>query len=72
MGLRYGRGASRGELRTLNDFEAMDSDTGAVDAALVLRSRLLLNLTGGYSREDRVARPALRGYSLSTGLGVRF
>jgi len=72
VGMRYGRGAGREEFRTLNDFEVLDSEAGAADATVVLRGRLLLNLTGAYSREDRVARPALRGYSVSTGLGVRF
>jgi YaiO family outer membrane protein len=72
LGLRYGRGAWREELRTLNDFEVLDSDVGAADASIVLGGRVVLGLTGSYSREDRVGRLALRGYSLSSGLGVRF
>jgi YaiO family outer membrane protein len=72
VGFRYGRGAWREEPRTLNDFEVLDSDTAAADASIVLGGRLVVNLTGGYSRENRVGRPALRGYSVSTGLGVRF
>lgn len=72
VGLRYGRGAGREELRTRNDFEVLDSDTAAADAAIIVGGRLVVNLTGDYSRQARVLRPAVRGYSLSTGLGVRF
>jgi YaiO family outer membrane protein len=72
VGMRYGRGAWREEPRNLDDLEVLDSDTAAADATIVLRGRLVLNLSGAYSREDRADRAALRGYSLSTGFGVRF
>lgn len=71
-GLRYGRGAWREELRTRNDFEVLDSDVVAAEAAVILRRRLELSVSGSYSREDRVERLDVRQYSLSTGLGVRF
>jgi YaiO family outer membrane protein len=71
VGLRYGRGGWR-ELRTLNDLEVLDSDVIAADASIVLRGRVVLGLTGSYSKEDRLGRTALRTYSLSSGLGVRF
>lgn len=72
VGLRYGGGGWREELRNRNDFEVLDSDVGTAEAIVILRGRLELNLTGSYSREDRVERRDLRQYSLSTGLGVRF
>ena len=72
VGLRYGRGAWREELRNRNDFEVLDSDVGAAEATVILGGHLELNLTGSYSREDRVERRDLRQYSLSTGLGFRF
>ena len=72
VGLRYGRGGWREELRNRNDLEVLDSDVGAAEATVILRGRLELRLRGSYSREDRVERRDLRQYSLSTGLGVRF
>jgi len=72
VGVRYGRGASREEVRNLNDFEVLDSHVGAAEATVILSDHLELNLTGSYGREDRVERPDVRQYSLSTGLGVRF
>lgn len=72
LGMRYGRGASREELLTRNDLEVLDSDIGAGEANVVLRRRLELNLTGSYSREDRVERGNLRAYSVATALGFRF
>jgi YaiO family outer membrane protein len=72
VGLRYGRGAWREELRSLNDFEVLDSDVTAADATIVLRRRVELRVGGAYSREDRAGRKDLRQYSVSTGLGFRF
>jgi len=72
VGLRYGRGGWREELRNRNDLEVLDSDVGAAEATVILRGRLELRLRGSYSREDRVERRDLRQYSLSTGLGFRF
>lgn len=72
IGLRYGRGAWREELRNVDDFEVLDSDVIAAEATIVLRRRLDLSVSGSYSREDRVERRDLRQYSLSTGLGFRF
>lgn len=72
VGLRYGRGGWREELRNRNDFDVLDSDAGAAEAIVILTGRLELNLTGSYSREDRVEQRGLRQYSLSTGLGFRF
>jgi YaiO family outer membrane protein len=72
VGARYGRGAWREELRDLSDLDVLDSDVVAADAIVVLRRRLELTFAGLWSREDRVGRPDLRGYSATTGLGVRF
>lgn len=68
---RYGRGVWREEPRNVNDLEVLDSDVGAIDAAIMLGRRLELNVVGSYSRENRL-QVDLRQYSLSTGLGVRF
>jgi YaiO family outer membrane protein len=72
VGLRYGRGAWREELLTLNDFEVLNSDVGAAEATVILSGHLELDLIGSYGREDRVGQSDLREYSLSTVLGFRF
>ncbi len=72
VAVRYGKGASREELRTLNDFETLDSSVIAVESTVVHRARIELNLLASYSREDRVDRRDLRQYSLSSGLAFRF
>ncbi len=72
VGLRYGRGGWREELRNRSDFEVLASDVGAAEATIILHGRLELSVNGSYSREDRVERSDLRQYSLSTGLGFRF
>jgi YaiO family outer membrane protein len=72
VGLRYGRGARREELLTVNDLDVLDSDVGAAETVIILRGQLELNLIASYSREDRVEQRAVRQYSLSTALGFRF
>jgi YaiO family outer membrane protein len=72
VGLRYGRGAWREELLNLNDFEVLNSNVGAAEAAVILGGHLELDLTGTYGNEDRVERRGLLEYSLTTGLGFRF
>ena len=72
IGLRYGSGAGREELRNRSDFEVVESEVVAAEGTVVLRRRLELNLSGSYGREDRGDRRNLRQYSLSTGLGFRF
>ena len=71
-GLRYGRGGWREEVRNIDDFEVLASDVVAAEAAFVVRRRLEIGVRSAYSREDRVERRALRQYSVSTSLGVRF
>ncbi len=72
VGLGYGRGGWREELRNRDDFEVLASDVGTAEAIVILGGRLEVSLNGSYSREDRVERSNLRQYSLSTGLGFRF
>ena len=72
VGLRYGRGAWRDELRTRNDLEVLDSSVAAAEVLLMLGGRLELSVTGGYSREDRAEAVDLRQYSVATALGFRF
>jgi YaiO family outer membrane protein len=72
VGVKYGRGAWREELRTVDDFEVLDSDVGGAEATVILRRRFELNLSASYSREDRVERRNVRQYSISTGIGFRF
>jgi YaiO family outer membrane protein len=72
VGMRYGRGGWRDEVRNRNDLEVLDSDAGAAEATVILNGRLELSVSGSYSREDRVERRDLRQYSLSTGLGFGF
>ena len=70
-GVRYGRGKSR-EVRTLNDFEVLDSDVVGAEAIFVVRRRVEVNVSGSYGREDRAGRAGLGQYSVATGLGFRF
>jgi len=72
VGLRYGRGHWRDEPRNINDFEVLNSNVVAADAAVILRGHFELSVTGSYSRENRVEQSDLQQYSLSTGLGFRF
>jgi YaiO family outer membrane protein len=72
VGLRYSRGGWREELRNRNDLEVLDSNVGVVETTMILGGHLELNVTGSYSRENRVEQRDLRQYSVSTGLGFRF
>ena len=71
LGLRYGRGAYRDEVRSLNDIASATSDTFAAEWVAPIGS-LELWLAGGASREGRPNRAALWQFSMSSGLGVRF
>lgn len=72
VGARYSRGLAREEIRTLNDFEVLSSDTVALELQAYLGHRGVFSASGGTSRQERVDRQSLRQHSLSAGLGIRF
>ena len=72
VGLRYARGLARDEVRNLNDFEVLTSDTVAAEFNAIIRRRLVLQISGGTSRQNRINQLALRQHSVSVGAGWRF
>lgn len=72
VGARYGRGLAREEIRNINDFEVLTSDTIALELQAYLGRRGLLTASGGSGRQERIDRGSLRQHSLSAGLGIRF
>jgi YaiO family outer membrane protein len=72
VGLRYGRGAAREELRDLSDLVNVDSDSLTAEVDTELRRRVRLALAAGFSRQERAAQPALWQVTLTTTVGIRF
>lgn len=72
LGLRYGRGRSREELRTSDDVALLGSDTLALEWNKPAGRRFELLLRAGWSREQRVLREELRRLSAQAALGYRF
>lgn len=72
VGARYSRGLARDEIRNINDFEVLASDTVALELQAYLGHRGVFSASGGTSRQERVDRQSLRQHSLSAGLGLRF
>ena len=70
VGARYARGFAREEVRDLNDFEVLGSDTFSGEMKLNLTSRWRFGMSGGSSRQDRPGRIGLRQNSLAAELGV--
>ena len=72
VGLRYGHGISREEVRSIADAVTLDSDslTGELDYAL--SPRWSLGLSAGVSRQDRATASDLWQVSIATSLGLRF
>ena len=72
VGARYSRGFAREEIRNINDFEVLNSETAAGELDVNLSRRWRLGLSGSTSRQDRLDRDALRQNSASATLGFRF
>lgn len=72
LGLRYGHGRSREEVRTLDDVVLLGSDTLVLDWNRPVGRRLETLLRAGWSREDRALREPLRRLSAQAALGYRF
>jgi YaiO family outer membrane protein len=70
-GLRYVRGAWRGEPRDLADLDRLNSDGGVADLSLA-RGRVTLAAALGVSREERELAAARWQTSMTGGLRVRF
>ncbi len=71
IGVRYGRGAYRDEVRSRNDIELLSSDSFGAEL-LVPIGTLELWVSTSASREGRAGRSDLWQFSTSSGLGVRF
>ncbi len=71
IGVRYGRGAYRDEVRSTADLLLLNSDTVAAELVLPIGT-LELWVSTSASREGRAARSDLWQMSTSSGLGVRF
>ena len=71
VGVRYGRGAYRDEVRSLNDIEHLSSDSFGAEL-LVPIGTLELWVSTSASREGRAGRSDLWQFSTSSGIGVRF
>lgn len=72
VGLRYSRGFAREEIRTVNDFEVLSSDTVSGELNTNVGSRLTFGMTASSSRQERAGRGELRQHAASTTIGVRF
>ena len=71
IGVRYGRGAYRDEVRSRNDLELLSSDSFGAELLMPIGA-LELWVSTSASREGRAARSDLWQFSTSSGLGVRF
>ncbi len=72
VGARYSRGSAREEVRNLNDFEVLGSNTVAGEVSTALGGRFHLGVSGSTSDQERVNVLTLRQHSLSAALSVRF
>ena len=70
-GVRYSQGFPRDEIRNVNDLEVLTGDTVAAEGGASLQ-RLVLTVTAGRSRQQRVAGAQLRQNIVAATLGVRF
>lgn len=71
VGVRYGHGVFRDEVRSLNDITTETSDTFAAEWLKPVGT-FNLSLGGSLSREGRALRGDLWQFGFSTSLAVRF
>lgn len=72
IGVTYGHGFAREEIRNTADLTTIGSDTVHVESVHVFRRRLRLVVAAGTSRQDPEARPALWQTTVTTGITVLF
>jgi YaiO family outer membrane protein len=72
LSFRYGRGAAPFEIRNLNQVGVLDSTSYTGEVYWRLRGRLLLNVIGGLSGDDRISNDRLTQYYLSSSFYYRF
>ena len=72
VGLNYGHGFSRDEIRNVADLTTLDSDTIRAEFDHLVGGRLRVSGTGGTSRQERANLPVLWQFSVSGGLSVQF
>ena len=72
VGARYSHGSAREEVRNVNDFEVLRSNTVAGEVSTALGPRLRLGVSGSTSDQDRVNLLTLRQNSVSAALSVKF
>jgi YaiO family outer membrane protein len=71
VGLTYGHGLAREELASSSDLVLLDSRTLSGELEAELSTRLRLNLSGGFSRQERVGSALWQRFA-GGGLYVRF
>ncbi len=72
VGVRYGHGLAREELRDSADLVNLGTDSLALEIDTELRRHVRIAVTTGFSRQERAAQPALWQITLGTTLGIRF
>jgi YaiO family outer membrane protein len=72
LSFRYGRGASPFEIRNLNEIGVLDSSSYTGEIYWRFLSRILLNVSGGVSGDDRIDHDRLMQYYLSATFSYRF
>ena len=72
LSFRYGRGAAPFEIRNLNEIGVLDSSSYSGEIYWRFLTRLLLNVSGGLSGDDRIDHDRLMQYYLSATFSYRF
>jgi YaiO family outer membrane protein len=72
VGVRYGHGLSKEELRSTQDILLLSSNTLAGEMSIVVDDRWELGLKGSVSAEGRTELSDLWQYEVGTSLGFRF
>lgn len=72
VGLRYGYGLSKQELRTVNDVALLGSNTIGTESSIPIGDRVELAIRGAISQEARPNRSDLWQYGVTSSLSLRF
>jgi YaiO family outer membrane protein len=72
VGFRIGRGATRDEVRSLDDLQALDARDVGVEGMFGFRDRWLLNVRAGAGRQSIAGRGSVRHLSFGSAFGMRF
>jgi YaiO family outer membrane protein len=71
VGFRYGRGAAPFEIRNLNDIGVLDSSSYGAETYWRFGNHVLISVSGGTAKQDRINRDLLQQYYFSLGLSLR-